>query len=140
MNNIDTSKGDALQQMAAEQAERNGLPAGDPDVDGYRLVIRAVRAAAMPDLPHDFAARLALRAMPAADSVSLEDGLATLLVLAMALGGGGYFMPRLWPMLSSLPISLPHLSWHWIIAATLAISLAWAVDKFWDERHSDMPA
>ena len=139
MNNNDNERAIRLQQ-AAEQAERSGVPAGDADVDAYRLVIRAVRQAAMPATPADFAARVASRLQRSPERAGFEDGMVIVLLLGMAMGGGGYFMPRLWPILSALPISLPPISWHWIIAAALAIALAWAVDKFWDERPGGMPA
>ena len=140
MNKIDSNERVARLQQAAEQAERQGSPPGDADVDAYRLVIRAVRQAPMPAMAEDFAARIASRLGPGAEPAGIEDGVVILLLLGMALGGGGYFMPKLWPMLSSLPISLPHLSWQWIIAAALAISLAWAIDKFWERHPGGIPA
>ena len=139
MNNNDHERNIRWQQ-AAEQAERSGAPAGDPDIDAYRLVIRAVRQAAMPVTPADFAVRVALRLHRSPERAGVEDGIVILLLLGMALGGGGYLMPRLWPMLSALPIALPHLSWHWIIAAAAGLALAWAIDRYWDQQTGGMPA
>ena len=48
-------------QRAAEQAEKSATPLGNPEVDAYRLVIRAVRQAPLPAVPEDFAARVASR-------------------------------------------------------------------------------
>lgn len=138
MNSNDHERNNRLQQ-AAEQAERMGSPPGDADVDAYRLVIRAVRRAPMPAVPGDFAARVVSRLQRSPERAGVEDGLVILLLLGMALGGGGYLMPRLWPMLSALPVRLPQISWHWIIAAALAIALAWMVDKFWDQSPGGMP-
>jgi len=145
MNKFDATEREARLQAAAEQAERNDLPVGDAELDAYRLVIRAVREAAMPGLPEDFARRVSVRISPTADQASFEDGMVTLLLLGMALGGGGYFLPRFWPLLASLPLrlptmNLPAVSWHWIVAAGLAISLAWLIDRFWHEHHGAMPA
>jgi len=131
-------------QAAAEQAERSGSPAGDPAVDGYRVVIRAVRQAAMPGLPEDFARRVSARVSPAGDKASFEDGMVTLLLLGMALGGGAYFLPRFWPLISSLvslpAIKMPGVSWPLLAAAALGLGLAWAIDKLWDHRSGGMPA
>jgi hypothetical protein len=136
---------EAQLQAAAEQAERSGQPTGDSAVDAYRLVIRAVRQAPMPALPEDFARRVAARVSPAADKASMEDGMASLLLLGMALGGGGYFLPRFWPLLSSLPLGLPALnlpavSWPLLIAAAAGIGLAWAIDRLWDRRSEVLSA
>ena len=125
-------------QAAAEHAEKSAAPLGNPEVDAYRLVIRAVRQSALPALPEDFAARVASR-IQAADGATLEDSLATLLLLGMALGGGGYFLPRLWPALSFLPISLPHLSWNLLLAAAAGLALAWGIDRLWKIPTTVMP-
>ena len=139
MNPQDSERHTRL-QAAAEQAERDGRPAGDPDVDAYRLVIRAVRQALMPGLPEDFARRVVLRTSPSSDNASLEDGMVTLLLLGMALGGGAYFLPRFWPLLSTLPVTLPALSWPLLLAAAVGLGVAWAIDHFWDRRAGGMLA
>jgi hypothetical protein len=131
-------------QAAAEQAERNGQASGDPAVDAYRLIIRAVRQAAMPGLPEDFSRRVSARVSPTGDKASFEDGMVTLLLLGMALGGGAYFLPRFWPLLSSLvslpAMKLPGVSWPLLVAAALGLGVAWAIDKLWDHRSSGTPA
>jgi hypothetical protein len=130
-------------QAAAEQAERSGRPTGEPGVDAYRLVIRAVRQAAMPGLPEDFSRRVAARVSPVGDQASFEDGMATLLLLGMALGGGGYFLPRFWPLISSLvsvpTIDMPAVSWPLLAAAAVGLGLAWAIDRLWDPRRGGLP-
>lgn len=144
MNNINETEREARLQAAAEQAERSGQPAGEPGVDAYRLVIRAVRQAAMPGLPEDFARRVTARVSPASDKASFEDGMVTLLLLGMALGGGGYFLPRFWPLISSLvsvpAVNLPTVSWPLLAAAAAGIGIAWAIDRLWDHRSGGMPA
>ncbi len=145
MNKIDATDRDARLQAAAEQAERNDLPVGDAELDAYRLVIRAVRQAAMPGLPEDFARRVSTRISPTSDQASFEDGMVTLLLLGMALGGGGYFLPRFWPLLTSLPvrlppINLPAVSWPLLAAAAVGLGIAWAIDRLWDHRSGGMPA
>jgi len=146
MNKTHDSERELRLQDAADQAEREGAPASDAGIDAYRLVIRAVRQAAMPELPADFARRVSLRIAPGAEKASFEDGVVTLMLLGMALGGGGYFLPRFWPLLSNLvnvpAMKLPGVSWPLLIAAALGIAVAWAIDHFWD-RHSHsggMPA
>ena len=50
-------------QAEADRAEREALaPGGDPRVDRYRLVVRALRRPLQPQLPADFAARVAAMA------------------------------------------------------------------------------
>lgn len=143
MNKIDATEREARLQAAAEQAERDGLPAGEAGVDAYRLVIRAVRQAPMPGLPEDFARRVAARVSPAGDKASFEDGMVTLLLLGMALGGGGYFLPRFWPLIASLvslpTINMPAVSWPLLAATAVGLGLAWAIDRLWDHRSGGMP-
>jgi len=149
MNTQDRDRAALLQAVAdlaeRNQAERLGPAPSAPDVDAYRLVIRAVRHAALPALPGDFAERLAKRAIPAGDRASLEDGLVTLLLLGMALGGGGYFLPRFWPLLSSLRLAiptadLPMVSWPLLLAAAAGLGLAWLIDRLWGRQSGGFPA
>ena len=126
-------------QTAAEHAEKSAAPPGNPEVDAYRLVIRAVRQAQMPAMPGDFSTRVASRVALSADRAGFEDGMVTLLLLGMALGGGGYFLPRVWPALSFLPISLPHLSWNLLLAAAAGLALAWGIDRLWKIPTTVMP-
>ena len=118
-----------LQQLA-EQAERQRLPAsGDPSLDSYRLVIRALRQPLRLELPSDFAARVAARATVPEESSRLEDWLMSLLLLVLAGGGLFYVAPVMAGVASQLDIHLPAVPWHLLAAAAASIAVAWALDR-----------
>ena len=118
-----------LQQLA-EQAERQRLPAsGDPSVDAYRLVIRALRQPLRMDLPADFAKRVAARAAVPEESSRLEDWLMSLLLLVLAGGGLFYVAPVMAGVASQLHIHMPSVPWRLLAPAAASIALAWALDR-----------
>lgn len=132
-------------QAQAEAAERQGSPpGGDARLDRYRLVIRAVRAAPMPELPADFAARVAASAMRAEDSSRLEDALMSLLMGALAVTALFYVWPTLGVVLGHLQLVLPDVSmltdvpWPLLIAAAVGVGLVWLLDRGasgWRQTH-----
>ena len=129
-----------LQQLA-EQAERQRLPAGgDPSVDAYRLVIRALREPLRMELPADFAKRVAARAAVPEESSRLEDWLMSLLLLVLAGGGLFFVAPVMAGVASQLHIHMPTVPWHLLAAAAASIVVAWALDRSaitWRQRtHS----
>ena len=117
-------------QAQAELAERQGLPPGrDPQLDQYRLVIRALRQPPMDALPADFALRVAARVRLSEDGSNFEDWLVTVLLLAMAIVGLVYVQPVLANVISRLHFNLPTLPWPLLAAAAVSVGLAWVVDR-----------
>lgn len=129
MNNHD-SDAQARLQAQAEIAERQDLPAGrDPQVDQYRLVIRALRQPPTEQLPADFAARIAARVQLTEDGSSIEDWMVTALLLTMAIVGLVYVQPVMATVIDRLHFKLPTLPWPLLVAAAVSLALAWAVDR-----------
>ena len=125
-------------QAQAELAERQKLPAGgNPAVDRYRLVMRALKRAPTEQLPANFAAQVAARLVIPEDKATLEDWLVTGLLLAMAITGLIYMRPIVAEVLAQFHFSVPELPWRLLVAGAVAVGLAWAVDRGildWRER------
>jgi hypothetical protein len=121
---------DAALQARAELAEQQQLPAGgDPAVDSYRLVIRALKQPPPEQLPANFAARVAMHAGFSEESSSLEDWLMTGLMLALAVTGLFYIRPVMANVLGQLHFQMPNLPWPLLVAAAVSVGLAWALDR-----------
>ena len=122
---------EARLQSAATDAERLGLPPGDPVLDRERLLLRALRAAPAAQLPEDFARSVALRAERLETRAGPEDWLMTLLLGGMGIGALVYLQPFLLAVLRSLEwkVSLPALPWPMLAATAVAIAVAWLVDQ-----------
>ena len=122
---------EARRQAAASEAERLGLPPGDPALDRERLLLRALRRAPAEQLPPDFARQVALRAQRLESRAGAEDWLATLLLGGMGIGAMVYLMPFLVAVLRPLrlQLALPDLPWPMLVATAVAIGVAWAVDQ-----------
>jgi hypothetical protein len=117
-------------QAQAEQAERQQLPAsGDPALDSYRLVIRALKQPPAAQLPADFAKRVATRISFSEERSSLEDWLTTGLMLILAVTGLFYLRPVMANVLGQLHFQLPTLPWPLLAAAVASVALAWALDR-----------
>jgi hypothetical protein len=124
-------------QAEAEAAERQQQPPGaNPVVNEYRLVLRALRREPQDSLPADFAAGVARRVLFAEERGSFEDWTLTSLMLAMAAGGLFYLQPLLAGMVGNLHLRLPALPWPLLVAAAIAVVLAWAVDRGASNWHS----
>ena len=140
MNGHEIEREARLQAMA-EAAERQGLPAGaDPAVDGYRLVMRALRMPLAHALPADFAARVARRVALPEERHALEDGLLSLLLLGVGITGLVYLQPVMAGVLASMHVDLPRVPWPLLVAAAAAVSVAWLVDRgatHWKHHHHD---
>ncbi len=125
------------QRSSPAGARRTGrtpaaCPPGDPTVDAYRLVIRAVRQPRRCRSCRPISPGGSPRVSPAGSEASLEDWHDDLLVLGMALGGGGYFLPRFWPVYPSVNLpamNFPSVSWPLLVAAAAGIGIAWAIDR-----------
>lgn len=131
-------EGQSRLQLEAEQAERAGLPAsGNPALDGYRVVFRALRQPTLEQLPQDFAARVATRVI-ASEDTRLEDAMVAALMLVLAAGGLFYLQPVLAQLLATLRITVPAVPWPLLGAAAAALVVAWLVDRGasgWQRSH-----
>jgi len=117
-------------QALAEQAERQHLPAsGDPRIDSYRLVMRALRQPPALQLPADFAASLAAKLNLSEEKTSLEDLLVTGVLLAMAVVGLVYVQPVMASIVGQFHLKLPTIPWPLLVAACVSVGLAWAIDR-----------
>ncbi len=132
---------EARRQAAAMEAERLGLPAGDPALDRERLLLRALRRAPTEQLPADFARQVALRAQRFESRAGAEDWLMTLLLGGLGIGALVYLMPFLVAVLRPLrlQVELPALPWPMLAATAVAIAVAWVLDqgatRFEQRRH-----
>jgi len=123
-------------QAQAELAERQQLPAsGDPALDRYRLVIRALRQPPAAQLPANFAAQVAARVGFSEERSSLEDWLMTGLMLALAVAGLFFIRPVMAGVLGQLHFQLPSLPWPLLVAAAVSVAVAWAIDRGALGRH-----
>lgn len=121
-------------QAAADQAERERRPAGDPAVDAYRLVARAVRQAPLPALPADFARQLAARIRKRDEGLGPEEIVLVSLMAVMCIGAALFAGPALMAALAPLNLRLPSLPWHWVIATAIGLALAAGLDRGWNHR------
>lgn len=127
---------DASWQAQAEQAERNGAPAGSPEAERYRLIVRALQRPLALQLPADFAANLQQRVVSNERRSVFEDGLVTVLMLVMVIIGLAVAYPYVVPIVAevrgSLPVAdavlgaadgaLSNVPWKTILAASLCIA------------------
>lgn len=117
-------------QALAEAAEKAHRPAsGDPDIDGYRLIFRALKQAPEQQLPADFAATVAAALNQSNDKFCVEDWLATALLLALAVPGLIYLQPLMSTISSQVHLHLPTLPLPLLLAAAASVAVAWAVDQ-----------
>lgn len=129
--NIERSEHEARLQALAEQAEREGLAAsGDPQLDRYRLVARALRQPLMHALPEDFAAHVLRRIGHAEERSGLEDGLTTALLLVMAVVGLLVMQPFLGVIIDQFQVSIPDLPWPQLVGSVFCIGVVWQIDRF----------
>jgi hypothetical protein len=128
MNTRDLETEGRLQQQA-ELAELQRLPpSGDPQIDRYRLVMRALRQPLALSLPANFAAQVAARVVLPEDNHKLEDWLVTVLLLAMAVAGILFVEPVMVGIIGRLHFSLPTLPWPLLGVAAVSVAVAWALD------------
>ncbi len=123
-------------QEEAERAEREQLaPGGDPRVDRYRMIVRALRQPLEPQLPEDFAMRVAAKAMRRAGN-TFEDALVVGLLLAMGVVALLFIGPALAMAAQEIVrIAAPSLPWHLLVTGAGCIGVVWAVDRGWMHLH-----
>ncbi len=134
---MNTNDLDIRAQNEAERAECGQVATnGDPRVDRYRLIVRALRQPLHPQLPADFAARVAAAAEQSEHVDGLEDWLVIGLLLAMGIGGLLFVGPTLANIARTMvSVSLPPLPWHQLVMAALCIGIVWAIDSGWMRMH-----
>ena len=135
--NTDDLDREARAQAEAERAERaNATSSGDPRVDRYRLIVRALRQPLPPQLPHDFAARVAVAAARAEHDDGFEDWLVVLLMFGLGMGALAFIVPTLAGFVHTMvSIQMPALPWHQLAAALICIGGVWAIDSGWTYLH-----
>ena len=127
-------------QEEAERAEREQrTPGGDPRVDRYRMVVRALRQPLEPQLPDDFAMRVAAKAMRRTGH-TFEDALVVALLLAMGVLALLFIGPALVKGAQEIVrVAAPSLPWHLLLTAAACIGVVWAADRGWMHLHSGAP-
>ncbi|MEO7478579.1 MAG: hypothetical protein ABIT64_05020 [Lysobacteraceae bacterium] len=128
---MNTNDHEARIQAEAERAEREGLASGrDPRVDRYRLVVRALRQPLEPQLPADFASRVAAIALQRDRGEGLEEWIVVFLMLAMGVGALVFVGPALAGMMHTVvSVQLPPLPWHQVTMAAICIGVVWAIER-----------
>jgi hypothetical protein len=124
-------------QAEAESAERAGLsPGSDPEVDRHRLIVRALRRPLEPQLPDDFAVRVA-RLAAHRSGTGVEDFLVTSLLLVMGIAALLFLGPALAKAAQVIVSSqLPaQLSWRPLGTAAVCIGLVWMIDSGWMRKR-----
>jgi hypothetical protein len=134
---MNTNDLDISAQAEAERAEREqSATSGDPRVDRYRLIVRALRQPLPPRLPADFAARVAAAAEQRERGDGLEDWLIVALLLVMGIVGLLFVGPTLANIAHTMvSINLPPLPWNQLVMAALCIGIVWAIDTGWMRMH-----
>lgn len=136
MNARDSSPFDDRERLAqaqAEHAERSGLAAGgDARLDRYRFIIRALRQPLPPQLPADFAVRVADLAQQRAREDRWEDWLVMALLLAMGVTGLLFAAPVLAQAGQALgDLGMLNLPWRQFVLGGLGIGVVAALERGW---------
>jgi len=125
-------------QLAAERAEREHLPpGGDPEVERYRLIVRALREPVAPGLPEDFAARVAAQAEAAASRPGFEARLTGVLMWVLLIVGvlfAGRLCVEALQVVAAWFVEIPAM--RILVFAGLCIGAAWALDLGWSARRA----
>jgi hypothetical protein len=129
MNPQDLQQQEKLQD-AAERAERDGLPAGDPQVDAYRLVWRALKQPLPISLPADFAQQVARKLQAREEAAGLEQWLTNFLLVMMAIAAAFFALPPLAATLASVlrATAAQPMPWSLIFVAALGMAAVWLAD------------
>jgi len=117
-------------QDAAERAERERLPAGDPQVDAYRLIWRALKQPLPITLPADFAQQVVRRLQTREEAAGLEQWLTNFLLVILAVAAAFFALPPLANALAPAlraTVSQP-IPWSLIFVAAVGMAAAWFTD------------
>ena len=130
---MNTDDLDRQAQAEAERAERtNAAARGDPRVDRYRLIVRALRRPLPLLLPADFAVRVAATAALTQRDDGVEDWIVVLLLFALGVGAMIFVVPTLANYAQALvSVRLPAVPWRELAMAVVCIGVVWAMDSGW---------
>lgn len=135
-------------QRQAEQAEREQRAGGDPQVDRYRLVLRALRRPPALELDADFSARVLQRVAQRERQSALEDSVVTVMLLLLSLAGAAFAFPYLAPLIGAMSSTVPladsvlgqaqgllaQLPWPTLIGTGLCIGSLMLIDHLLSRR------
>ena len=129
MNPQDLQQQEKLQD-AAERAEREHLPAGDPQVDAYRLVWRALKQPLPVSLPADFAQQVLRKLQAREEAAGLEQWLTNILLVMMAVAAAIFGLPPLAATLARVlrATAAQPMPWSLMFVAALAMAAVWLAD------------
>jgi hypothetical protein len=130
MNPQDWQQEEKLQD-AAENAERERLPAGDPNVDAYRLVLRALKRPLPIALPADFAQQVVRKLQAREEAASVERWLTNAVMVTMAISAVFFALPPLASALAPVfraTVAEP-VPWSLILVAGLGLAAVWLTDS-----------
>jgi hypothetical protein len=129
MNRQDFEQQEKL-QAAAERAEQQGAPAGDPQVDAYRLVLRALKQPLPVALPADFAQQVVRKLQLREEAAGLEEWLTTILLVTMAVAAAFFALPPLAAALAPVlrATAAQPLPWSLIFVAAMGMAAVWLMD------------
>ncbi|HET6603890.1 MAG TPA: hypothetical protein VFG21_06690, partial [Xanthomonadaceae bacterium] len=114
-------------QAAAERAE--ALPALPPeDIEAYRQVYRAIRAAPLPEMPADFARSMEQMTRDHAEQAMPEIWI-TRVAMFTVLAGIAASIPALGGVAAAFAGTAQALPWSTALAAALALAVAAMVDR-----------
>lgn len=108
----------------------------DPRVDAYRLVNRAVRAAPMPSLPSDFAARVAAAIRDHEERARMESGFVIAATACTGITGAVFAYPIVSDALASTVGTLPALPWPLLMTAAAGLVMVGVLDSLLDRRKT----
>jgi hypothetical protein len=135
-------------QRLAERAEREQAPTGDPQVDRYRLVLRALRRPLATELDADFTATVLQRIARRERQSALEDSIVTVMLLLLSIGGAAFAIPYLAPFIAEMGATVPladgllgearrllvQLPWPTLIGTGLCIGCVMLIDHLLSRR------
>lgn len=129
MNPQDWQQQEKLQNDA-ERAERERLPAGDPQVDAYRLVWRALKQPLPVSLPSDFAQQVLRKLQIREEAAGFEQWLTNALLVMMAIGAAIFGLPPLAATLARVlrATAAQPMPWSLMFVAVLGMVAVWLVD------------
>ena len=117
-------------QDAAERAERERLPAGDPQIDAYRLVWRALKQPLPISLPADFAQQVVRKLQMREEAAGLEQWLTNFLLVTLAVAAAYFALPPLAATLAPMlrATAAQPMPWSLIFVAALGMVAVWLTD------------
>ena len=129
MNPQDIQQQEKLQD-AAERAEREHLPPGDPQVDAYRLIWRALKQPLPISLPADFAQQVARKLQTREEAAGLEQWLTNFLLVTLAVAAAVFALPPLAATLAPIlrATAAQPMPWSLIFVAALGMVAVWLTD------------